>query len=587
MAINYQNLSKQDLSASQIGEEIFKHNGKQFLLGDNASEIAAGALESIGFGKKTNPAEIAADCRTVLSQLDYLNRMEDEKVIELFNRSVLDVVKPVKPEFDRLIHTAQVDLEKVEELIAQYESLEFIIKLNTIADFKGGRHPDYILESFYKRTKEKRNQIKDYIDNQALNLAVGNCGKYRVEWLAAHGGYTFIDKLHDFPYLDTIVRRNKMDVELDFERLDYRNINPFKNKMFVFNFEADIREASHQELNAQILRDFDPDRMMEELVKDIQQIPKVNERLDIFLELQSMVKSGYWYGVYGLAIPQIEGIVAELLELVGEYKGDLKSLPRKVAALRAVSPNGNFDMDYYEFYLPDKRNTFSHTGKDEEIKLKCFHLLLDLKHLIETGKNLEDDFIKLNNIAEDGSLGINHVGDLAAMARLIKVNRTHDHFDEVKEKLDTFIYKDLVENFDIPLLINELSAVLDKNLPEFENNLNLQLYIQNEAPLEFKALSNDELAKKIDILKKAVDDSPFNHSYRLIMDIVYFIKSFPTQFPDLPAEIMEAINDFKQTHKETWPKLMMLAANDTSNTNGDYLMLEKEMRNIMDKTKKK
>lgn len=357
--------------------------------------------------------------------------------------------------------------------------------------------------------------------------------------------------------------------------------------MFVFNFEADIREASHQELNAQILRDFDPDKMMEDLVKDIQQIPKVNERLDIFLELQNIVKSKYWYGVYGLAIPQIEGIVAELLELVGEYKGDLKSLPRKAAALRAVSPNGNFDMDYYEFYLPDKRNTFTHTGKDEEIKLKCLHLLLDLKHLIQTGKNLEDDFIKLNNIAEDGSLGINHIGDLAAMTRLIKVNRIHDHFDEVKGKLDDFIYKDLVENFDIPLLINELSAVLEENLPEFENNLNMQLYFQNEATLKFIALSNEELAGKMEAIKKAIDDSPLNHSYRLIMDITHFINLFPKQFPDLPAGIIEAINAFKQTHKEMWPKLMMLAANDTSTTNGDYLMLEKEMREIMDKTKKK
>lgn len=372
-----------------------------------------------------------------------------------------------------------------------------------------------------------------------------------------------------------------MDVELDIESVDYRKINPYNNKMLVFGFKNDIRSTAHSILDEEIIKGVKPKKATKELCSQISKIPVLKKRLPIFLELQKLASSKRWYGFYALALPQVEGIVFELLKLVGVNAEGLKALPQKIAELANVSPNKDFDMDYYQFILPDKRNKFAHSGKDEKMKLKSLHLMLDLRHLLAVAENLEDDFFRLNNMVNDGVLGINHIGDLANLLKLSKSNKSHAEYADIKPKLDELIYKKLISRYDFPKLINELSKVTTQQVEEYDSQLMGQFYIMGETPIDFRQITTGDLVQKYPLVSRAIENGIFSEPYRLLLDIYFFIENFNSLFPNLPKAILDALITFKQDHQDVWDKLRFLYAKDVSHTPGDYLMVRKDMMALM------
>ncbi|MGO4876568.1 hypothetical protein ACEN2P_08200 [Pedobacter psychrotolerans] len=583
MALKYQDLALKQISLKEIGAEIFKQSGNHFLLGASMQEVASNALESLGFSRKVNLDEIASDCKTVLDGRYAVGNRTDEQIVDIFNKVVLDVHQLPKPEYDRLMKSSAEHLQIVSDLILEYEALPFTNDVLKGLRANGRNQAEYTEEIFYQRAKDKMDLIQDYIDNKVLDVAIYNSGEFYQHWKERHQGAAFIDKLHDFPYLDAMFRQGKLDIELDMEAIDFRKINPYKNKMLVFQFQHDIRTASHRELDQEITDRINIKRAMNKLCSEVRKIPVLNERKDIFDELNNLARGNYWYGFYALALPQVEGIVVELLNLVGITKGATKALPQKIEALRGISANGDFDMDYYQFLLPEKRNKFAHTGKDNEMKIKSLHLILDLTHLLSVAVNLENDLMKLNNIANDGYMGINHIGDLANMVRLVKVNTRHSEFDQVKSKLDKFVYRSLIKDFDFSALIKELSVLTHEQLIDFDTQISTHFFLKGNSLADFSQLSLADVGTNRLVIKQAAEESLSAEAYHLLMDIYIFTEQFDKCFPELPEPIKDSLNAFREEHQAAWAKLRILDSQYTSKTSGDYIIIRKDMVTLMDR----
>lgn len=72
-----------------------------------------------------------------------------------------------------------------------------------------------------------------------------------------------------------------------------------------------------------------------------------------------------------------------------------KSLSNKVRRIRPYYDRSDTYFDYYQYYLPIQRNRFSHTGYDDNFKLKSYDLLVDLTHILSVFHELHNLPVKL------------------------------------------------------------------------------------------------------------------------------------------------------------------------------------------------
>lgn len=583
----YEKLIANKNSFSEIGDTIFGLRGKDFLFGQDAFAIANDALVAVGFSREVDKPVIARNCMILMSNHIPDVKLSDDSVIKMFNEHILGIVDLPIVAYNKLVAKGTNDLEKVSAIVNKYEAIPFVQELISGVRQNGRNHEEYTIEAFYKRAKKKAQLIQEFIDNGAIDISIRHSGKFYVEQLAKNPDDSVSNQILNFPYLDSVILNHKLHLEVDLEALDHDLINPYKNKMFVFEFDNDIRSTDYSILDQEILDKLDPKHLMTLLVEEIQQIPLLNERKDVFQELNTMVDQELWYGFYGLALPQVEGIVAELLRIVGASGGNGKALPQKVDALRGFAPNGDFDMDYYQFHLPDKRNKFSHTGKDKDIKTKSFHLLLDLKHLLATAAGLENNLLILNKMANEGSNGINHIGDLTRLIKLKDKVSQHEHYPEVKDKLDNLVYNEIINQFDFEVLLRELSEYFGQQLKDFKANLDIGVFLEEIQPIDFLSLSPKEFDNNMAAIQRAITRSEvFGEAYKIIMDIHIFIAKFPKLFPNLSKEVLEAFEQFENEHKKVWVQLRMLAAKDRSDIFDDILMEKKRMIEILNNAKK-
>jgi hypothetical protein len=342
----YKKLISEKTPLSSIGEIIMAKIGKDFLLEGDLVGIAGRALSEIGFKQSLDKALVARNCRMIMANRVEVHKISDESVIAIFCEQVLRIVEPPKVIYDELIIKANGDLAVVQNVIMDYELYPFIKELNAGERDNGRTHSEYTLDLFYKRAKEKACEIKNYVTHGAKDVAIARSGQYYVEQVKKGITYPQMEKKLKYPYLDVIVRFGKLEYEVDLERIDHRKINPYKNKMFVFDFTSDIRTATHDVLDREIVERLDYMKIMAEVLMEIAKIPLLNKRAEIFKQLTEMAGRELWYGFYALALPQVEGIVVELLEIAGIKRKDLKALPQKAGAMRTVASNGDFDMDY-------------------------------------------------------------------------------------------------------------------------------------------------------------------------------------------------------------------------------------------------
>lgn len=113
------------------------------------------------------------------------------------------------------------------------------------------------------------------------------------------------------------------------EKLDYRRINVIRNKLNYVDLKLDDTKGYTKEITDSILKNVNPKTLLADLKVDLNLVPVVKDRKDIFVEMEELFLKKKWYGFYALALPQIEGIFSEMVEII-EKKQSFSALPDKV-----------------------------------------------------------------------------------------------------------------------------------------------------------------------------------------------------------------------------------------------------------------
>lgn len=146
-----------------------------------------------------------------------------------------------------------------------------------------------------------------------------------------------------------------------------------------------------------------PAGIFDQLQQATKELPRLDKRKPIIDECQALYNSKLWHAFYALALTQVEGLFAEMLDVVDPLRRTPKALTDKVIALRTIAPLHERSYDYFQYVLPRSRNVFLHRGLDGrmqpgDIRLACYDLLHDLGFLVQVFEELEDPLIWLHQV---------------------------------------------------------------------------------------------------------------------------------------------------------------------------------------------
>jgi hypothetical protein len=403
-------------------------------------EIAWECLKPLSFkGLKNTPADIAATCNKIIEVEPFLKGVSGDPV-DIFLKTFLDIkILPVTIKLS-LEADAKKQIHLIEVLLDHYKQLPIIIK-NSIDPEKPRNHDERMQLEFYKRTITKKENIVQYLTSGALDARA--IDKAAVGFKEYHSeGTKDVEKqimYHtDFPYSDFLINNNKVEFGIDFEKLDYRLINTIRNKRSWVKGDYDRVGGYSKKFNKALKSSIDPKKFFKGLMKDLKSVPIVANRQPMFKELKALFFNGHWFGFYALALPQVEGIFNEMVELVNLKKSS-GTLTDKVHIVRPFYDNSAFYFDYYEYFLPNWRNHFAHSGKVEDAEIKCHYLLLDIKDLLITCISLNSPMSRLAGIMKGGADSLSHIGNFSELILLVGEVQAQNKLRSLK-RISTVLY---------------------------------------------------------------------------------------------------------------------------------------------------
>ncbi len=461
-----------------------------------------------------------------------------KKVIEIFFPSgVLNKTNPSKYFFEIILgfnelpfrykseieNKVKADLKEVETLLNEYRKIPFINE-NESESKKPRNHEEKVDLVFYKRTKMKREEILKYFFDQLDEVSIQLAEKPNQNSVIIYNDAPEIIKTpFIYPYFDLLIDDNrKFAYGIDWEKLDRKKINLLENKWNYLKQEFRSYEYDAKTNNL-IIKEIKPKKILKKLIKTSKKLEALKNRTLIFKELNHLFLKNKYYGFYGIALPQVEGLFTDMLNLMSKKA---KSLPLKVNALRETFPDLNYAFDYYEFFLPTQRNKFSHTGEDSNIKAKSYQILLDLIYLTDIYKNLDSPIVELDSFINGSNTDFKNIGNYAAYLILIQKVQNQENSNYSAKKIDKFNSK---------LFINDRSVVpmLRKLKSDYEISFNKIFNILNDYfghNYSIENLSNREVANASDQINKYILNDALNYFFsdylKLIFDTIDFAENY-------------------------------------------------------------
>ncbi len=517
-----------------------------------------------------------------------------EKPVDSFLLLYLDIkTLPIANKLS-LEKEVKKDLLELNNLLEHYNSLEFIKGYNTNLTNPRNQEEKTILE-FYCRTIKKKELILEYLIMEIEAIALEKSkpeSKRSIEEDKKHEVlYKLIKRKRDFPYKDPVTKfshkGNKFNYEIDFEKLDYRIINPIKNKIGLFPFKSDLTKGYTEEIKRELLINYKKkysDTHLNYICWKLAELPTNKCRQKIFEELRSLYQKKKWYGFYALALPQIEGIFSELTTIVISSKNPGKTLGDKAKYLRPYYDNSEFAFDYYEHFLPQQRNKFSHTGLDNEIQVKSIFLLLDLVHLLGIIESINSPLIKISNILKHGVSYFTHIGKISNFIYVFKKIK-NSRLIEIQEKIYNFSLNFFSSTIDLKQFLENLQKDFNSSTYNFELHLESICRIREKAEFKIFTLTNREISNRIDDIKSLLSDdfSLLLEDYlKLLFDTAYFMNNYSYIFKNTPKSISTQILKFEEKNKDTLQKINIIMARIKPEiTNDDFLFRESEFKHII------
>ena len=451
--ISFQDYKSNKLSITEISTIILDKIPIEQLFTLSDEELAFEALSLFNFKKLSNDQESIKKYAQKVMDAKRLLRKTEQPItffVRIFLKKGADLLK-IK---NALEAQAKAHLRQVEDILNFYSTLDFIRKY--IAEPISPRSNEERKQlDFYKRANQKKAEIITYLLDGILHRALDKASPGWKPERPAGTTHIFeeMEKHEDFPYMEF---QYSLDFSygLSLQKLDFRLISPLINKMDWLESKHLHQTEYTKEINDYIETYVIHEHFFDQLLLDLDSLPVIRKRKMMFEEMTFLFKQEKWYALYALALPQVEGIFSEMLGMLST-KRNHNSLTDKVYHLRNAFELAHYTFDYYQYTLADQRNSFSHTGKVDEPKIKCFHLLMDIAYLLRICTELDTPLSKLAKVLKEGKHEIKHIGNFAYMLGLVKQIEKESKYSDIQSQLEHFIYKQVLKHIKLlPLLKN-------------------------------------------------------------------------------------------------------------------------------------
>lgn len=547
----------------------------------SSSELCYKALKHFNFKKlESNPVSISKYCQIVLDQTKILRNSDDP--ITYFLAIFMGVGKHMLKIKSRLEQQARKHLIQVEDILDFYQTLPFIIKFQSEPS-KPTSNDERMQLEFYKRAIAKKNEIIEYIIHGSLRKAKEKSvltKSERPENLKEM--YEQFDFHEDFPYTELLYPTRKMVYALSLEKIDFRLINPLRNKMeWIDQKYFDAKEYT-QVINAGFTKKIKAIAFFDVLLLCLRGLPVIKEREQIFLEMEYLFKKKKWNALYALALPQVEGIFTEMLSMT-DNKKPKNSLTDKANSIRKYYEYSHYTMDYYEFTLANLRNRFSHTGKVENPKEKCYHLLMDIQYLLDICIDLDTPITKLSKLIKEGCKEMKHIGKFAGFLNLIDEIDKAKKLSTVKTMAEDFMYNQVLKHIDLKTMLKKLEKDFVRFAKEFDTSIYTLMYKHNPAPFDILSMQIKDIKPLTSLMEKEMNHIPIMVSdrYKLLVNTSEFLTKFPKFFPDAPKAIHKAIDKLKASQEDKLKKIHFLTQHISFEIDDSFILYKDKMEHYI------
>ncbi len=550
-------------TAPELANEFQHRIGPQALFLPEDILIVYECLKQVNIRQLKMDKKMIADYCTRITKV-YLPFIQEDGV-SYFLLLFFDIKRLPIYEKLRLENKAKADLLEIDALVSHYHELPFIKRYNEEPQTPRN-HRDAMYLEFYRRTLAKRKEVLDYLLQKCEEISYKN-SKPKTDYdenFRSSQTWKEMEVHQDWPYTEVVLGHKHWHYGINWERLDYRRINTVKNKYRYFRFTSNAHHGYTKAFKKEILEKFSQAKalqLLSETITKVKRLPVLRKRTKIFQSLKSLYKKREWYGFYALALPQIEGIFAEMVTIVHPDKSTSGALPEKVRFIRPYSGDGDYYFDYYEFYLPEWRNRFAHTGQDDEIKIKCAFLVLDLVHITDVFEELDSPLLQVTNILQFGTLYFDHVGKFSRFIDLCRTVRVKGQLPEIEAQLHQFVYHTLVSEFNFGSFLQNLQLDFDNAIKVFEEHVIISVVMNRSKPLNIFKMAPQELNQRVSDVEEALNDDLkilFQEELKLLFDTQSFITGFPSTFPQLEKSIKDEISVFATRNRSKLETIRIL-----------------------------
>lgn len=552
--IKFRDIRNNSISIPELEKKLDKLISIEDYFTFNEELLVKKCLEKINFKKKAESSEAIFEQSKKILKCYFPNIKEIlTNPIRMFVIIILGFKNSPIEIKEYLERRTKFYLKKVEKIIADYEQLNFIAAYIEKGE-KPRNHEQKTQADFYERAIKKKNEILLYYFNKlpdrAIDLARLDIDAYKKELDTL---FPRIFLHNNFPFLDFMVFGNDWDWDINIERIDYKKINPLRNK---YSLIGCFQYSEYcEKVDKVIKQKVKESEYLNILITKILDLPVIKDRLDIFRELKNLFEKCYWYGFYALALPQVEGIFAEMVKITSPIKKPkaVSTLTDKVQSIRPFYDDSEFEFDYYEYYLPNLRNKFAHIGKDDDIEIKCYRLVLDLIHIVSIYEQLNTPLIDLQRIISNGDRYFKNIGRFANFLYLIKEVEKSQQLDDIKTNLSDFIKMELLGKIQFDVFLKNLEKDFELAISNFEKGLGWQLHTNKNSEstsiIKIFSLQNQQIIKLIDEIKKVFESESyflFTKELNLIVGTNFTIRHCEKYLSEIGKDNIDLFYEFKR-----------------------------------------
>lgn len=556
---------KTNREIQDIREKILKDIPENILFSKSREELCSYVLNKFDFPDGTinlNDFEsLKQGCKTIMKLMGIeddeqtlllLTKEKFDNILDRFLYYILDFSGLPGIYKEQFQSSVESDLDTINNFITEYKEIEFIKR-----EEKPRNHDERTKKDYYERCLNVKKEIEKYLNTGINKRALSQARRSNFSWGIV---IEMMFDEYDKPY---ILPKYKSNEYFDYRKIDkvghrIGKIPIRKSGQLKQLYDEDNKEEFYSELEKLI-----PEKnVLEAILQGICFLPFIQEeRKEIFKELVDLYENKKWFGFYALGLIQIEGLFTEMCKILD--KEPHAALPDKVNTIRPYHLYSENRFDYFQYYLPNLRNSFLHGGlnKEEKIEILCKELLWDLKEVVSIFLGLDIKVLHLLRLIrkkdEAEFMSISGLCYYLELIASVKRTKQYGYFEaEVKKLNETYL----------PNIVNRIVSDLDNKI----NSLIETIYepakresALNGFEVDLKTISSEDFfanKEKVKTSLKETFNSKFQSEIEELLQISAFINSYHKHLDIkfIATEVKDQIKSIKTKYDKILKIVMII-----------------------------